>query len=173
MRRVQGNETDESGADGSNGSLPRSGEAIQDDIDRLLRTLHSNKKRKSIFIGGRRPIFIGGRPEATMEFLEREIFYRYAVPACLISDNGPQLRSNKFAEFLSRYNVKHWKTPNYHPQANATEAANKTIMNAVRAYLRDEEKQRNWDAYLPEISCALNTAQHSTTKYPPYTVLYG
>lgn len=111
--------------------------------------------------------------EATIEFLEREIFYRYAVPACLISDNGPQLRSNKFAEFLARHNVKHWRTPNYHPQANATEAANKTIMNAVRAYLRDDGNRRNWDVYLPEISCALNTARHSTTKYPPYTVLYG
>lgn len=111
--------------------------------------------------------------KATIEFLEHEVFYKYGVPAILISDNGPQLRATMFAEFLAKHNVKHWKTPYYHPQPNATEAANKTIINAVRAYLRDESTQRNWDVNLPEISCALNSAKHSSTQYPPYTVLYG
>lgn len=110
---------------------------------------------------------------ATVEFLECEVFYKYGVPAILISGNGPQLKSTIFNEFLIKHNVTHWKTPRYHAQPNATEAANKTIGNAVRAYLHDEKSQRSWDVNLPELACALNSARHSTTKYPPYTILYG
>lgn len=110
---------------------------------------------------------------ATIEFLEREVFYKYGVPAILISDNGPQLIATIFTEFLAKHNVQHWKTPRYHPQPNATEAANKTIGNAVRAYLHESKNQQHWDAHLPELACALNSSRHSTTQYPPYTALYG
>lgn len=110
---------------------------------------------------------------ATVDFLEHEVFFKYGVPAVLISDNGPQLKAEVFEALLRKYKIKHWKTPNYHPQANATEAANKTIMNAVRACVRQDKDQRSWDTHLPEIACALNSSKHSATQYPPYTVLYG
>lgn len=109
----------------------------------------------------------------TIDFLKSEVFYKYGVPAVLISDNGPQLRSTTFAQFLSQYNVRHWRTPAYHAQANATEAANKTIMAAVRAYTRDDRSQRGWDLHLPALACALNSAVHTATKYSPYKILYG
>lgn len=111
--------------------------------------------------------------EATVKFLENEVFYQYGVPAIVVSDNGPQLRSAKFAKCLREHNIEHWKTPAYHPQANATEAVNKTIMNAVRAYVRDDRSQRNWDTHLPAVACAINSAIHTTTKYAPYKVLFG
>lgn len=111
--------------------------------------------------------------EATIEFLLTDVFYKYGVPAIIISDNGRQLTSNEFAQFLAKYNVEHWKIPNYHPQANATEAANKTIMTAVRAYVRDDRTQRFWDTHLPALACALNSAIHTTTKFSPYKILYG
>lgn len=99
---------------------------------------------------------------ATIDFLEHEVFLKYCVPSVLISDNGPQLRAAMFAEFPARHGVKHWKTPMYHAQANATEAANKTVIT-----------QKYWDTHLPEIGCALNSSRHSTTQYPPYTILFG
>lgn len=96
--------------------------------------------------------------EATAEFLESEVFLKYGVPCVLISDNGPQLTSTLFADFLTKYQVKHWKTASYHPQANATEAANKTIVNALRAYIKHDQSQRDWDVHLPKINCALNSS---------------
>lgn len=111
--------------------------------------------------------------EATITFLQENVFLKYGVPEILISDNGPQLKSIAFAEFLEKYGVQHWKTPNYHPQANATEAANKTIKNAVRAYIRDKDTQREWDANLSELNCAVNTSFHTSTKFSPFSVLYG
>lgn len=82
---------------------------------------------------------------ATIDFLEHEVFLKYGVPSVLISDNGPQLRAAIFAEFLARHGVKHWKTPLTHAQANATEAANKTVINAVRAYMREDNTQNYFD----------------------------
>lgn len=100
-------------------------------------------------------------------------FSKYGVPAILISDNGPKLRSKAFQQFLSQYNVRHWKTPSYHPQSNATEAANKTIFTAVRAYVRDDRSQRSWDSHLPALACPINSALNTTTKYSPYKILFG
>lgn len=111
--------------------------------------------------------------ETTTEFLRNEVFLKFGVPAILISDNGPQLRSRHFREFLEKYSVMHWRVANYHPQPNATEAANKTILNAVRAYIENDAQQRDWDLNLAEIGCALNSAVHSSTNFPPYTVLLG
>lgn len=110
---------------------------------------------------------------ATVQFLKECVFLKYGVPAVLISDNGPQYRSSTFAEFLDTFHVMHWATPNCHPQANATEAANKTIGNAIRAYIKDKKSHREWDTYLTELTCALNTAKHTATGHAPYTVLYG
>lgn len=104
--------------------------------------------------------------------LLKQIFRKYGVPHVIISDNGPQLKSAVFQSFLKAHNIEHWSTANYRPQANATEAANKTILNAIRSYI-DENNHRDWDKNLIEIACAYNSAKHSTTKYAPYTVLYG
>lgn len=109
----------------------------------------------------------------TVNYLKKEVFLKFGVPEILISDNGPQLRSRAFQELLEQYNVKHWKTASYHPQANATEAANKTIVNAIRAYIGGITDQRNWDGYLTEIACAINTSVHSSTDKTPYSVNYG
>lgn len=46
-------------------------------------------------------------------------------------------------------------------------------MTAVRAYVRDDRTQRNWDSHLPAIACAINSAVHTTTKYSPYKILFG
>lgn len=111
--------------------------------------------------------------EETVKFLKNNDFLKFGCPEILISDNGAQLTSKTFTGLLSEYNVKHWRTANYHAQANATEAANKTIKNALRASIRDSKSQRDWDVLLPEINCALNTSYHTATKFSPFSILYG
>lgn len=71
------------------------------------------------------------------------------------------------------YEVRTWYTSRYHPQANASEAANKTVETAIRAYLKDEKTHKTWDEYLPEIACAMNTSQHTSTMLSPFFTLYG
>lgn len=111
--------------------------------------------------------------EATINFLQENLFLKYGVPEILISDNGTQFKSKVFAEFLATYGVRHWTTANYHALANATEAANKTIKNAVRAYIWVETTQPNWDVNLLELNCALNTSYHTSTIYRTFSIVFG
>lgn len=111
--------------------------------------------------------------KAAVEHLENRIFLTYGVPEVLISDNGSQFISAEFNNFLNKYGVKKWLTARYHPQANAVEAANKTIETSIRAYIKDTKDHRSWDENLTKIACAINTSIHSSTKFSPYFVNFG
>lgn len=109
----------------------------------------------------------------TIDRIKTDWFTKFGVPEILISDNGPQLISKMFTEFLDEYGVTHWPTAVYHPQANPTEAANKTIGNAIRAYIKDNESHKSWDESIADIAFALNSAVHSTSKHSPHQVVFG
>ena len=47
-----------------------------------------------------------------------EIFATHGFPRVLVSDNGPQLTSSEFEEFLQQNNITHYKSPSYHPSLN-------------------------------------------------------
>lgn len=104
-------------------------------------------------------------------FLEKQIFLLFGVPDRIISDNGSQFISREYRDFLKTYNVVPQFVSRYHPQANAAEAANKTIGTAIRSYVK--ENHREWDRFLPKIACAMNTAVHSSTNMSPYYVNFG
>lgn len=74
---------------------------------------------------------------------------------------------------LKQYKVKPWYTAKYHPQANAVEAANKTLETAIRAYIGGNEGHNNWDRYLYEIVCSMNTSIHTATNHSPYLINFG
>ena len=50
----------------------------------------------------------------TMEVL----FARYGIPEEVVSDNGPQLASKEFSQFLKQNGVKFTRVPPYHPASN-------------------------------------------------------
>lgn len=74
---------------------------------------------------------------------------------------------------LQTYRIKAWRTANYHAQANATEAVNKTIGNILRAYLLESNEHQNWDTQLAELTCALNSSKHTQTGQTPFEVNFG
>ena len=53
----------------------------------------------------------------TIEVMQ-QFFKKYGLPEQIVSDNGPQFRSSKFAEFLSHLGVKHYRSAVYHPATN-------------------------------------------------------
>lgn len=108
-----------------------------------------------------------------IEMLENRIFLSHGVPEILISDNGSQFTSAEFNKFLDKYNVKKWLTARYHPQANAAEAANKTVETAIRAYIKDTNSHKCWDENLQKIACAMNSSVHTSTKFSPYFINFG
>lgn len=109
--------------------------------------------------------------KGVVSFLEKNIFLLFGVPERVISDNGSQFTSHEYRAFLESYQVEATYVSRYHPQANAAEAANKTIGAAIRAYVKDNH--REWDKYIPKIACAMNTATHSSTSLSPYFANFG
>lgn len=53
----------------------------------------------------------------TMEVL-RSLFARYGLPEEVVSDNGPQLASEEFAQFMKQNGIKFTRVPPYHPASN-------------------------------------------------------
>lgn len=111
--------------------------------------------------------------QATVKCLRDHIFLLFGTPRYLVTDNGAQFTSSLFKKFLEECKITTWYTASYQPQANATEAANKTVETAMRAYLMNEDNHRTWDLHLNEITCAINTSKHTSTNLSPYFTLFG
>lgn len=108
---------------------------------------------------------------ALVDCLKQDVFSLFGVPEILFSDNGRQFESNVLSEFLKKFGVTHVFTPKYSPQANASERVNRTILTAIRSYVR--ENHQNWDLYLDEVSIALKNVIHESTNYSPYYLVFG
>lgn len=106
-----------------------------------------------------------------IDFLIREIFYKFGCPETLVSDNGVQFTSKEFADLMKTFDIEHLRTANYAPQANASERVNQSVLAAIRSYLNDN--QQDWDLHICEIECALRSAVHSAIGATPYFILFG
>lgn len=104
-------------------------------------------------------------------FLQNEIFCCFGVPESLVSDNGSQFRSNDFRKFLEGYGIKHILSAVYSPQINASERVNRCINEALRCFIRKD--QRDWDLYTDSINCALRNSIHQSIGKTPYQVVFG
>lgn len=103
--------------------------------------------------------------------MQGQIFHTYGIPEVLVSDNGSQFKANDFNAFLANYGVNHVYTALYSPQSNASERVNRSIIAAIRAYLKRDH--RDWDENITSISCALRNALYQSIGTNPYRVLYG
>uniref|UniRef100_L7LW12 RNA-directed DNA polymerase n=1 Tax=Rhipicephalus pulchellus TaxID=72859 RepID=L7LW12_RHIPC len=104
-------------------------------------------------------------------FMLSHIILRHGSPRVIISDRGRQFVAD-VVEDLLRLATSHFRhaTP-YHPQTNGlTERTNRTLVNMISMYV--DSGHKTWDAVLPFITFAYNTAQHETTRYSPFYLLY-
>lgn len=112
------------------------------------------------------------RAEDCIRFLNEEIISKHGLPENIISDNGTQFNSNAFQAFITRLDIKHCKTADYHPNANGMdEKLNGTLVKLLRNYT--EMDQSNWDEKLIWALFTYNTTENESTKLKPYAILYG
>lgn len=109
--------------------------------------------------------------DVIVKYMEEELFHTFGTPETIVSDNGAQFKSKKFKELTKNYGINHVFTAVYSPQANASERVNRSVLSAIRAYIKHD--QSNWDEYLSCISCSLRSAVHASIGTSPYYMAFG
>lgn len=92
--------------------------------------------------------------EAVVKYLDGDLFMTFA-----------------FRKLMSKYEINHVLTAVHSPQANGSKRVNRSVISAIRAYLRPD--QIDWDEYLNQICCALRSSIHSSIGTSPYYVAFG
>ena len=93
------------------------------------------------------------------------LFVRWGVPRAITTDNGPQMTSAEFYDFLASRGVKHIRTAFYHPQANGgVERFNATLKNGIRAHLA---QGCAFEETLNQTLLHYRASHHSTTLVSP------
>lgn len=93
------------------------------------------------------------------------------MPEVVFTDNEKQFISKIFKSLLAKYGIQHTFTPKYSPQSNASERVNRTILSAVRAYLKNSHKE--WDNNIHEIASALRNVKHESTDFSSHFLVFG
>lgn len=106
-----------------------------------------------------------------IQFLKDDIFHCFGVPETIVSDNGSQFKCKEFNDFLHLYGVQHTYTAVHSPQANASERVNRCINEALRSYIRKD--QREWDIYISCVNGSLRNSIHQSIGESPYYIVFG
>lgn len=100
-----------------------------------------------------------------------QLFWREGFPRKCLSDNGTQLVSKEFREFLSNHGIEQVTTSLYHPQTNGcVERFNRTLMDAIRIAVATGG---DWIRTIMERTFQYRLAPHSVTGVSPFELLRG
>jgi len=108
---------------------------------------------------------------AVKDHLLEDIFFKYAVPGTLLTDNGKQYRSREIEALCKDFGVEILHTFFYSPQCNPTERVNRVVKTVISSYIG--ENHRHWDKHLGYVANTINTALHEVTGYSPHFILFG
>jgi ribonuclease HI len=107
-----------------------------------------------------------------INFLERNIIYRFGVPHRITSDNGKAFRAHKTAKFAAKYNIQWNFTTGYYPQANGMiEAFNKTLGKVLKKTVARNKK--DWHDRMHEALWAYRVTVRTPTQATPYALVFG
>lgn len=105
----------------------------------------------------------------------RETFSRFGLPRLLVSDNGTQLVSAEFKDFLKRNGIEHVTSPTFYPASNgAAENAVRTFKKAMKAAMNDTERRKvPVEVLMHRFLLMYRNANHCTTKKSPAQMMLG
>jgi len=90
----------------------------------------------------------------------------------VLSDCGPQFVSQFMRELYRLLGIKVAASTAYHPQTDSqTECVNQELEQYLRVFVN--ERQDNWDEWLPMAEFAYNNHIHSSTQHTPFFVDTG
>ena len=104
-------------------------------------------------------------------FLFEDIICRHGCIEIQINDQGREFVNGVSEELFRLSGTKQHITSAYHPQANGlVERQNRTLKDCLVKCLVDKS---NWPSCLPSALFSCRPACHSSTKFAPFTIVYG
>ena len=101
----------------------------------------------------------------------RVVFSRMGLPLVLVSDNGPQLISEEFEEWLKRNSIHHITTPTYSPASNGLAEA--LVGKFKTAMTKMLETNSNLTHNLANWLLMYRNTPHPSNGMSPAEVMYG
>jgi len=109
--------------------------------------------------------------KSALEFLRREVIFRYGCPLEVVTDRGGEFRAS-FAMGCKLYQIKLSHGRAYHPQSQGlVERAMRPVARAITAIISSGDKA--WSLRTEEVAFSFNSAKQATTGFSPYRVLHG
>eukprot|EP00210_Caulerpa_lentillifera_P006538 g6244.t1 len=108
----------------------------------------------------------------TIQFLQEQIFYRFGLPICVLTDRA-QAFANCFTAFLRRLQIQHCRSSAEHPQTLGNEErSHGLVLQKVRQYLV-EDPNSSWEEHLPRAVFAVNSRVSNTSPISPLESMVG
>src|SRR6266481_1442286 len=102
----------------------------------------------------------------------KEIVRLHGVPDSIMSDRDTKFTSSFWKELHRLMGTKLLMSTAFHPQTDgATERANRSVRQVLRALVRNDQK--DWASQCPIVEFALNSSISSSTGYAPFELNYG
>ena len=99
-------------------------------------------------------------------------FSRFGNPYQIFTDQGRNFESKLFSALCEALEIHKARTTPYRPSANGqVERYNRTLMDAVRCYIKDSQDQ--WDLHLQQIAGALRSSVNRSTGYTANRLMLG
>ena len=110
--------------------------------------------------------------EQVSRLFVEEIVCRYGAPKTIVTDQGPQFKSQLFQEIARIVNTTAVTTTAYNPKANGlVERINQTLCTSLSMYVA--QRQTDWDTFIPGFLFAYNTSLHPSIKETPFFMNFG
>ena len=104
--------------------------------------------------------------------LLQRVIFPHGCPTKILSDQGPQFRSEVMTVLSKSLGIQQLFTTPYHPQTNGlTERMNRTIKQIIASYV--DPLHTNWDEILPYAVHAYNASVQASTRVSPFRAMYG
>ncbi|XP_031355110.1 uncharacterized protein K02A2.6-like [Photinus pyralis] len=101
----------------------------------------------------------------------RRTFARFGIPVTMVSDNGPQFRSNEMDTFTKQNGIRHKFTAPYHPASNGQAERYVQMLKKGLRCMADEPG--DLDLKLDRLLIQYRKAPNSTTGQSPAELMFG
>ncbi len=141
---------------------------ISQGYDSILTVTDHDCTKATIFI----PCKESMTAEETAGLIIQHVFPRFGLPSKFISDRDPKFASRFVRGLCKATGTTQNISTAYHPRTDGqSERTNQWLEQYLRFWVN--ERQDNWDAYLPLVEFVHNNWPNETTGESPFFVLYG